>query len=623
MKSIQNKVGSFLVICSLLIGGLTQPAFAQEAGHIVFSNLDASRFPTVSFNLEAYGADGRFRTDLQPADLQLTEDNLPVKLEELSLVEPGLELVVALNVGPAMALQTAGENRYERIRNQLVNWANSLTANGSDEISLATLTGLQLIRASQPADLAKALLEYNPELIRAQSNLGALSQAVDLASNPSRSLMKGAVLYITAPQPASSLAAIQNLADRAASRGVAVSVWYVPPTNIPVPAEEAVLMELASKTGGSYLVFTGKEDLPGPEDYFQPLRYVYQGSYTARANTSGEHIVTLQPADETLGLTPLEQRYTVQVEPPNPIFLSPPTQVIQQWSGGTEAVAAVLVPDRLEIKILVEFPDGHTRPLAASRLLVDGAVVDEHTSAPFDRLEWTIGHLDTSGTHRLQVEVVDTLGLSRRSIETPVEVLVPVQQGKTLPGGISLERVLIGGGVLVLGIGLVVLILLLNRRRHHHRRRAAAAPVRTQPISPEMLASSVSPSWPRQRSGAPSPARLIRISESGHTVAGSSIALSRPEITFGSDPQQAMVVIDHPSVDALHARLVQSGPDYFILYDCNSLAGTWVNYQPIPAAGVQLTHEDLIQMGGITYRFEVNRPSKQRTLQVQKVEDLL
>ena len=185
MKSIRNKVGSFLVICSLLIGGLTQLAFAQEAGRLVFSSLDAGQFPRVSFNLEAYGADGRFRTDLQPADLQLTEDNLPVQLDELTLVEPGLELVVALNVGPAMALQIAGENRYERIRSQLVNWANSLTANGSDEISLATLTGLQLIRAHQPADLTKALLEYNPELIRAQSNLGALSQAVDLASNPS------------------------------------------------------------------------------------------------------------------------------------------------------------------------------------------------------------------------------------------------------------------------------------------------------------------------------------------------------------------------------------------------------------------------------------------------------
>jgi len=444
---------------------------------------------------------------------------------------------------------------------------------------------------------------------------------LDLASNYRNSQMKSAVLYITASMPVSSLGALDDLAARAASLAVRIFVWYVPLTNIPVPAEEEILLSLASKTGGHYVVYTGKEDLPGPEDYFQPMRYLYQASYTSHINTSGSHTLYVSQ-DGEIEKTDAGHTFSVQLEAPNPIFLSPPSQVVQTVQTGTQTSARVLIPKSLDLQIVIEFPDGHPREIQMTRLLVDGEVVDENTTEPFDQFEWSLKDLETSGTFQLQAEVVDTLGLSRRSIETQVEVLVPVAPSTSLLDRVPLERLVIAGAVFILGVSLIALILLLNRRSHR-KRRSASIPAPTRPISPESLASNISPSWPRQHSGAPAPARLMRISDAGHTVAGSAIALSRPEITFGSDPRQAIVVIDHPSLDALHARLVQSGPGIFRLYDCNSLAGTWVNWEQIDNSGVQLNHEDFIQLGGITFRFEINRPDHTRKIQVSKVENLL
>ena len=604
-----------------MAGGLVQPAWAQGVGRLVVSRPDASLFPQISFTLEAYDSSGNFQTDLSPSELYILEDDLPVQLDNFGLTQPGLELVLAINAGPSMAVRYNGASRFERLMIHLLSWVEQMPVSGSDEISLATLTGLQIIRQSDPADLAQALQNYAPDLNRAQPNLAALSQSLDLAANPRDPQMKSAVFYITASMPAASLGAMEELAARAASQGVRIFVWYVPLTNIPVPAEEEILLKLASQTGGHYFVYTGKEDLPGPEDYFQPMRYLYQASYTSRLNTSGNHTlyVSLDPEIEK---PDTGRSFSIRLQPPNPIFLSPPAQVVQSLQEGTQTTAAIVSPQKLDLQVVIEFPDGHPRPIQVSRLLVDGEVVDENTTEPFDQFEWPLTDIVSSGTFQLQVEVVDSLGLSRRSIETPVEVLVPAAPSFSLLDGISLERLVIGGAILVLSISLIVTILLLSRHKRR-KKRSASIPAPTRPISPEALASNISPSWPRQHSGAPAPARLMRISEGGHTVAGSAIALSRPEITFGSDPRQSIVVIDHPSLDALHARLVQSGPGLFRLYDCTSLAGTWVNWERIDNSGVQLKHEDLIQLGGITYRFEINRPDHTRTIQVSKVENLL
>ena len=78
------------------------------------------------------------------------------------------------------------------------------------------------------------------------------------------------------------------------------------------------------------------------------------------------------------------------------------------------------LPTQQPIDIIVEFPDGRTRPLVSTTLFVDGQKVAENTAEPFNHFTWDLSGYATSGQHILSVEAVDSLGLSKISLGVPV-----------------------------------------------------------------------------------------------------------------------------------------------------------------------------------------------------------
>ena len=110
---------------------------------------------------------------------------------------------------------------------------------------------------------------------------------------------------------------------------------------------------------------------------------------------------------------------------------------------------------------------------------------------------------------------------------------------------------------------------------------------------------------PSERSKSP----MARLTADGSPMAGADpISLAGHEMTFGTDPTQATNVLDHPSIAPLHARLHHAENDAFTLLDQNSIAGTWVNYDPIPPDGRLLKHGDVVHFGQLTYRFVLTKP---------------
>jgi predicted component of type VI protein secretion system len=83
------------------------------------------------------------------------------------------------------------------------------------------------------------------------------------------------------------------------------------------------------------------------------------------------------------------------------------------------------------------------------------------------------------------------------------------------------------------------------------------------------------------------------------------------EMTFGTDPVQSMRVLDDPSISSLHARIKQMEDGSFLIYDHGSVAGTWVNFEPVTREGRRLTHGDRINFGQLMYRFDLNQPPVQ------------
>ncbi len=396
----------------LLLAGLTAPVYSQSAARLVAGGIQTQNFPAIYFSLEAYDNQGDFIDALTPADLQLSEDGQPVKAAHLAVVEPGIQFSVAITVNAQLASFVGGQPQIEQLRSVLVDWANAQPAQGNLDFSLSTNTGLQIIRSRDPRLWAAALADIKADNLSTDTTLFSLTTALDLASDQVvGSEMKRAILFITPPLPAAQLAGLDELSARAQQAGVQVFIWVAVPSLEGNPPDTAALQSLADATGGRMTLVAGKETFPSPEAWLAPLRKRYDVQYLSAVKTSGDHSLDVSLADG--GSTSQELSYTLTITAPNPIFLSPPSQVERSWNPSGDSQELALTPASQDLAIVVEFPDGHTRPLTAARLYLDGVLLVENNSPPFDKFAWDLTPLIDNGPHSLRVEVDDSTGADR------------------------------------------------------------------------------------------------------------------------------------------------------------------------------------------------------------------
>ncbi len=67
--------------------------------------------------------------------------------------------------------------------------------------------------------------------------------------------------------------------------------------------------------------------------------------------------------------------FDLNIEPPNPILVAPPQQIVRQAPDEHTTATADFLPKQQPIDIIVEFPDGRTRPLVSTTLFVDNQKV--------------------------------------------------------------------------------------------------------------------------------------------------------------------------------------------------------------------------------------------------------
>jgi hypothetical protein len=118
-------------------------------------------------------------------------------------------------------------------------------------------------------------------------------------------------------------------------------------------------------------------------------------------------------------------------------------------------------------------------------------------------------------------------------------------------------------------------------------------------------------------------ASFIRINAEGQVLPVTPIALVEQEIIFGTDPAQCTQIMDDPSISLVHARLRKTEDGGFLLLDNGSIAGTWVNYEPIPREGYRLAHGDMVNFGQLMYRFTLRVPpvTSKPKITVQNTEE--
>lgn len=594
---------------------------AQGSAAAYLHLVDTQGFPSVAALLDVFDAQGQFITGLQPQNIKVLEDGNPLPATGLSESTPPAQIVVSFNPGPALAVRDGqGIERYQRILETLNNWAATRNLDPIDDLSLVTIAG-PIITHARPAEWAVSLTSFQPDFRTTTPNLQSMTLALNVVNEQAPLPgMKRAILFITPNMEDPNIdQALSAFAQQALEARVRIFVWFVDADLYFDTPSARAFQALASQTGGSYFAFSGLETLPDPETYFSPLRHLYSLSYLSALSAGGEHTLEVRIETPAAGQIASESMpFSVDIQPPNPILVMPPAQITRQAPPEDPYNAEILLPSEQSIEIIVEFPDGHPRPLTQTTLYVDGQPVAHNESEPFTRFLWDLSSYSQSSQHELKVEAVDSLSLSKTSVGIPISITVI-----HAPTGIRAFLAKYRAWVTIGSVGLTGIILLAvllsgrlrikSRRERREARQRYIDPV-TQPVviqaaeSPRKLKQAKRPPWTRPEAMPEAPASLLRIRPDGEPASSNPIPLLNPEITFGTDPVQSAHVLDHPSISPLHARLKQVEDGIYLLLDQGSVAGTWVNYEPVPQEGRVLKHGDVVHFGQLMYRFVMRNP---------------
>ncbi|MBC7877433.1 MAG: FHA domain-containing protein [Anaerolineales bacterium] len=644
-----HKLFLSLLSLSLLLSAVpTAHAQQTNLASVDLYNADVSAFPTITAPVDIFDVNGIFASGLNPEAVTVIEDGQPLPVDSLTEMSVPLQLVVAVNQGAALdARNSSGVSRFQRVAQVLAQWAQSRPPEIPDDYSLVSQAG-PVINHASATDFVVGLNGFQPDFRVSIPNLQSLSIAIDTVSAQTPRLgMKRAILLITPQMDDPNLAAVvEPYIQRAVENDIHIFVWYVDADTTFTTTSAAIFNNLAIQTGGAMFQYSGVERFPDPEAYFSALRRIYTLSYTSRLKISGEHTLRVQASLPAGALTSDEQKFNIDIQPPNAFPVIPSLQITRR-APEDDPFTEVLLPASQEIEIIIEFPDGHPRPLTRTTLYVDGAIADENTAEPFHIFTWDLSTYTNSGEHQIVVEAVDMLGLSKTSMPLPIVVTV-IKPPSGFSALLARYRTPITfGGILFAGLVLFFILIsgrfrMPSIRAAQEARRADADPL-TQSVQVVEEESVVTPSAektkkPRAASkkavsdsksrkdaklAQEAGATFIRINAEGQPVAAVPISIYTKEIVFGTDPVQCTQIMDDASISSVHARLRQTDDAGYLLMDNNSVAGTWVNYEPIPRAGYRLAHGDMVHFGQLIYRFTLTVPPavSTPTITVQTVEE--
>ncbi len=593
----------------------------QPTAHL--STPQTDQFPLVKLLLDLQKPDGNFVHGLRRENVQLLENGQPVVLQDFREEHIGIQLVFVINPGDTfLPRDRDGNSFYDLLISNLVEWARRRLGSTIDDLSILVTDGPSRTHLNNPLELFYTLASYslppNPT-----PSLDAALQAVEIAADtPPRPGMKRLVIFITAPLTDDQIVSLKNLQARATEEQVRFIIWLISSPSIPNPINPS-LSQFAEQTQGSIILIKKPQDIPNLEAMLAPLRNSYFLSYLSQIKTAGEQRLSAEIHTPDLNITVPAITFNLDLKPPSPAFISPPTEILRQIpvspSSGNSlpSKSSELQPDQVTLNLLIDFPDGRRRPIELSRLFVDGTIINEIKQPPFDQLLWDLTPYDHSGQHIVQVEVVDQLGLSGKTIEIPVYIKVdyPAQSSiKFLNHNllwIAISIVLFSAALF-----LVVLIMggrlspasqrlsqrLSSPRKYSRDPLSQTVPIPTLPPRSPLEKPVVTPST-AQDSPPVVHAQLVRLGGVNPNITIPSFPITNDEIIIGKRPGTAQLILDDPSVDALHARLVRLENGRYRLYDSGSLYGTWVNYTPISKEGVLLEDGDLIHFGKVGFRF--------------------
>lgn len=613
----------FSLLCGLfiLLSAIASPlpARAQSAGGAAtITAIDTSAFPDVRVYLAVADAEGQHVPGLPASAFTLTEDQSPISNLAVSETEVGAQGVIVLDSSAAFKARDANAVTRLDFLKQALTENTDWMQDGVDDVTVLAPEGVLVAHSSAVGEVAGAVTSYATEFAGIANHIPFANQALDFAADatPRPGMRRYVVFFSNGFTSATDEAALADLVARANTSHIPIHAVFVGPAGDENTVSAQRLQKLAEATGGAFVVFDQPASLDPLFRRFADQRTQYRLSYRSTLAVTGQHSlfarVTLPGG---AALTPEVSTFPLRVEPPVIAVQNVPA-TIQRISPQPGADPQTVEPVAYAVQFKLDFPDGHVRVLSEVQLLVDGQVVDTQRLAPIETLNWPLAGYAESGTHTLQLHASDELGLTAESEAVTVAVTVAIppttvtQRASGVPGGV----VTLVGALIAVGVAAVGGLWLIRRRRAAPEPARAAELRTTQPLTP-VFRPRPAPRLPlphlhlpARRAAEPKPLgkAYLEVVEPG-TGGGSraDVELFGDTVKLGREPALAQIVFPDRSVSRLHARIAETAPGVFQIFDEGSTSGTWVNFTQLPAeTGHELKPGDLINLGRVQLRFK-------------------
>ena len=587
-------------------------AHAQIEDPIIVQAPDTSNFPTITVPFKLPTSQKALNSEIQLSQLDIIENGENVQPEALREEHAGVNFTLAINPNRQLDLRDAdGISPYDKIRDALIEWIETRSSLVGDRYSFVSDIGVELNNSNDRKNWVDALSAYQPNFRAKEPQLDSLESAINLVSE--RVVAFGvdkSLLYITPALLPEQLDPFNQLAAQAISAEIQVNIWYVGDPYFLTNNQGGLLMNLADETGGNFLYYSGTEDIPNPESYLENLGKYFELTYQSKIREIGSFPLRIELTTSDVTLNGESPPFYLEVQPPNPILISPPGTITRTQA---EDESADLTPSSQSIEIMVEFPDSHPRAILSSQLFVDGDLVDERDSPPYDVLIWDLKSYSESGQHHIQVEVTDSLGLSSKTILTPVQIEIAQTTTEEQPEGSQSTLIYLG---IVLGIAAVGFVVWLINRFWQSGRFETILPRQFGESKPSARLAS-KPFIKKDQEHA-----LLLPLDAQSNLDQDSYNLTQYRVKIGSDPVQSSLILENPSVEGLHALLIQYEGEFW-LNDMGSREGTWINYARIGKQPVRIHPGDVLHFGQCGFRFTMPEHLQTSHVNVSKYEPIL
>jgi hypothetical protein len=213
------------------------------------------------------------------------------------------------------------------------------------------------------------------------------------------------------------------------------------------------------------------------------------------------------------------------------------------------------------------------------------------------------------------VRATDELGLTAESeaVTVSVTVAIPPATAAQRAAGVPVWVIGLAGVFLAAGLASAGGLWFVRRRRAAPVSTATADLRKTQPLTP-LSKGRATPRLPlpqlhlpTRRAAQPKQTgkAYLEVVEPGGGGSRDDIELFGGTVRLGREASRVDIVFPDRSVSRLHARITETSPGVFQIFDEGSTSGTWINFRQVAAGtGQALKPGDLINLGRVQLRFK-------------------